>query len=153
LPTAEVFFLGDSTAPTGAPLTPGQLAAAETPFNFGIVAAGQKSNRILTLNHSAGTQGVLIGNIQVTGDPSVKLISSPVFPILVRPGGSIKLELEYSSITAAGVDASLEITAAIPKGLVLKIPLEANRTALPIMHYNPKTNSGKAQSVTFWKQG
>ncbi|GEM_PF-488970 len=128
----EVFFMGDSLPVTGAALTAGQLVSPESPFNLGMVASGQKSTRSVSLTHSSGTQGVLIGSMQVTGDPAFRIKTSPAFPSLVKPGGSIPVEIEFTSTGAVPGAADLEVTLAVPKGVVLKVPLEANKTAISV---------------------
>jgi hypothetical protein len=118
----EVFFMADSLPATGEALTAGTLASDETPFNLGMVASGQKFSRSIALKHASGNQGVLIGSVQVTGDASFKVKSSPAFPALVRPGSSVPVEIEFTSTGAVPGAASLDVALAIPKGVVVKIP-------------------------------
>ncbi len=130
LNTMEVFFLGDSTAPSGAALSVGQVAAAETPFNLGMIATGQKGSRVLEIKHSGGTQGVLISGATVTGT-GFAIKAAPAYPVLAAPGMPVSVELEFAS-TGTAADGILELALAVPKGVTVKIPLEANRKALSV---------------------
>lgn len=153
LATMEAFFLGDSLAPGGDALAPGQLAPTESPFNFGIAASGQKSDRSIQLRNGAGSQGVLIGNIQVTGDGAYKIKSAPIYPLLVRPGGTFTLDLEFTSSGTVPAAASLDVTLAVPKGVVVKIPLEANKTALGLSSLAHPSLSAPGSVSRFWRHG
>ncbi|MDB5104417.1 MAG: Kelch repeat-containing protein [Fibrobacteres bacterium] len=128
----EVFFMADSLPPEGEALVAGQIASAESPFNLGMAASGAKSVRAMSLKHVSGTQGVLIGSMQVTGDPAFRLKASPAFPSLVRPGSAIPVEIEFTSAGAIPGAAALEITLAVPKGVIVKVPLEANKTPIAV---------------------
>jgi hypothetical protein len=130
----EAFFMADSLPVTGAALTAGQLGATESPFNLGIVASGQKGTRSASLSHLSGTQGVLIASMQITGDAAFRIKSMPAFPSLVKPGGAIPVEIEFTSAGAIPGAASLDITLAVPKGVVVKVPLEANKTSIAILN-------------------
>jgi hypothetical protein len=147
----EVFFMADSLPAAGAALTAGQLGATETPFNLGMVASGQKGTRSVSLAHTGGTQGVLIGSMQVTGDAAFRIKTSPAFPSLVKPGGSIPVEIEFTSAGAIPGAAALEITLAVPKGVVVKVPLEANKTPIAIKAAGKA--SKKAEPVRTFRNG
>lgn len=135
LTSQEAYFPGDSTAPTGEPLVAGRVAAAgdENPFNLGLAPAGQTLTRVLSLRHSAGNQGVLVGDLRVVGDAAFKVKSALVYPFLVRPGYPVSIELTYASTGTVPPETHLEVTLAIPAGVVVKLPLEANRKAVGVL--------------------
>jgi large repetitive protein len=157
LQTTEVFFLGATQAPSGDALIAGQIASTETPFNLGMVATGAKFSRTIGLRHVSGNQGVLVGNIQVSGNLGFKILNAPAFPVLVRPGGTLNLEIEFTAsvgtAVGTGVAGSLDVTLEIPKTPLLKIPLEANSRALTIQDLTRGAVAPTKTAAGFEKQG
>lgn len=135
LNTQEAWFPGDSTNPTGEALVAGRVAAAgdESPFNLGLAPSGQTLTRTLSLRHSSGNQGVLVGDVKVVGDAGFKVNSALVYPFLVRPGYPVSIELSYASAGTVPPETYLEVTLAIPAGVVVKLPLEANKKAVAVL--------------------
>jgi hypothetical protein len=83
------------------------------------------------VKHSGGTQGVLIAGAQISGT-GFALKTAPAYPVLAAPGGDgVPFEIEYTS-SGSAADGSLDLTLAVPKGVTVKIPLEANRKALAL---------------------
>ncbi len=149
--TTEVFFMADSLPPTGEALIAGQLKSTEASFNFGIVPSGQSKSRTLYLSHFAGNQGVLIAGLKVVGDAGYQVKSVVSAPYIVKPGAQSAVEMTFTSNGNIPADSYLEVTLAIPPGVVVKAPLEANKNVLSIQN---AAHSAKSQSLNrYWNNG
>jgi hypothetical protein len=147
----EVFFMGAPLPPNGDPLVAGQIAPAESSFNMGIVANGQSLSKSFDIRHISGNQGVIIASMAISGDPAFKLKTQVAAPFLLRPGKSTPVEITFSSTGAVPQASTLDITCAVPPGLILKVPLDANRTAAAIAPPRKAASAGKtpvSRSVT-----
>lgn len=151
LQTMEAWSAGDSTAPTGAPLTPGQVGSGEASFNLGVIASGQTGSRVMALRHAGGTQAVLVASMRIVGDAGFKIKTQPAGPFLVRPDYPAPVELTFTSTGAVPTESHLEVTAAIPPGLVVRLPLEANKTPLALLRRPGRP--GKAGSIDGFATG
>ncbi|MDB5051575.1 MAG: Kelch repeat-containing protein [Fibrobacteres bacterium] len=149
LKSMEAFYLSDSLPPSGEALVAGALSPATTLFNFGIVANGQESRQQFALRHASGNQGVLISGLKVVGDAAFQVKMVVTAPYLVRPGGQSLVDLSFTSKGTAPTDTYLEITLAVPPGVTVKVPLDANRVPISISAARPK--AAAAAPVRFWK--
>jgi hypothetical protein len=147
----EVFFAQDSLAPTGEALTAGKLTPAESPFNLGIVPSGQEKSRMLVLRHVSGNQGVLVSGVKIAGDPAYQVRNPVVTPYLIKSGGQATVEVVFVSKGAIPGESFLEVTLAVPAGVIVKVPLEANKTALDITKRAQRADLGT--STRSWEGG
>ncbi len=126
LASQVAFFPGEVTAPKGTPILPGKLKWEEAEI---IIDASRKSEKqmfALTLGIASGNQAVYLEKI-VT--PKGIAVSGVTLPILVIPGKSTTIKLEYTPGQGTPDAGEIALHSLIPKTEVAgKIPVSVGNT-------------------------
>lgn len=104
LNSMEEFHFGTPLPPTGSMLTAGSLSALDLELN-GIVGDTLMGN--LSIDHSAGSQAVLVREAYVEGDAAFELADALATPFALAPGLSRSIELRYAPTASGAQNADL----------------------------------------------
>lgn len=83
--------------------------SANTSTDFGTVAVGSWATRAFTLSNAAGTGGLSISSVELTGNGLSRTGGTCAVPGTVSPGSSCTLELTWSPSSEGGLNGQLTV--------------------------------------------
>ena len=110
---------------TGAAAATPAIGISPTSLNFGNVTVGQTKDLTVAINNSGGAQLTLNSLAASTGF----LVTSPITPINIPPGGSTSVTVRFAPSTAAAITGTLIISSNDPKTSTLSIVLSGTGVA------------------------
>jgi N-acetylneuraminic acid mutarotase len=119
LNTMEQFHFGTPTTPTGVMLTPGSLNAVPLSLTASV---GDTLSASASVNHSSGSQAVLVREAYLEGDAAFQLPSAVSTPFAIAPGKDRSIDVEYRP-TAAGTQTAELVLVYGAFADTLRIPL------------------------------
>ncbi|MDX2248725.1 MAG: kelch repeat-containing protein [Bacteroidia bacterium] len=111
---ANYLIQGDFSggAPVGTAITASDIDPTANSLNYGIVSVGNTGTLTSILVSSAGNQATIIEDIQITGanDDQFALDLGFTLPVVIPPGGSLNIPVDFIPTTTGLKSATLEIT-------------------------------------------
>ncbi|MEZ4825538.1 MAG: kelch repeat-containing protein [Bacteroidia bacterium] len=99
-------------APVGTAITASDIDPTLSALNFGIVSVGNTGSLTSVLLSSAGNQATIIEDIQITGTnlDQFSLNLGFTLPVVIPPGGSLNIPVDFIPSTTGLKTAALEVT-------------------------------------------
>ena len=104
----EALYLFGSNPPQGTAIDPSVLQAP-TSLDFAQVTTGTTRLLTLTVNNRDGDQATIISALALSGHPDFRVVSPSALPIVIAPGASAQLLLEFAPRAGGTRMATLSI--------------------------------------------
>ncbi len=104
----EALYLFGNAPPQGTAIDTSVLQAP-TSLDFGQVITGSARVLPLTVSVSGGDQGVIVSGFTFSGNPDFRVLSPNTLPIIIAPGASVQVQVEFTPQVGGTRMATLSI--------------------------------------------
>ena len=105
----EAFYLFGQTSPTGSPLAASTLSAPAS-VDFGSVFVGESGSEMVAIDNTGGDQAIVIQSVALSGSGDFALAQPFAGPLVVGPGDSYNVSLNFTPTNGGAESATLTVT-------------------------------------------